>query len=595
MNKYIELNDDKTPKTNFDTIVIDITKIDNAGILLNSNVVLVDFDGDNENEKRIIEHIQTKYPTLTVKTDRGVHLYYKRPKELKVSAGADKITVGGFQVDYKTGNKAYGIVKRHGKERDRNKAIIDFETLTELPFILYPMPRAKNITGLKDGDGRNNALYAQLRYINNNPKYRDIRLLEAVAKFINEKIFDTPMGEKEVANIVNSVLKIDVDAQEEYQGDSTNVLELSRWVARKFEVKLYKEILYFRDGIKFSRDENELRRRVYQKVQLKTTQWKELLSQLEVYAEKITHDDFNVRIRNGIIVDDTVVNMDIGFTPFYLDVKYDENAYDKYVDDFINFIANGDKEIRNLIEEILGHTIMINNFPHKIFVLSGSGNNGKSTFVEMLTAFTNNLSSHIDITGFEDGTQVVSLIGKIINIADDIDPNYLEKTKVLKTMASGNTITARAIYSQPVTIKNTATLVFTCNEVPVFKDKTEGIKRRLIIIPFENKVVNKIYDLDKLLSSENAKSYILRLALDGVNRILINHMELSKSKKVEDTLREYYIESDSVLGFLEEYEGAIDNTSTIELYNMYDFYCIQNNIKPQSKNKFTRAIKAKRF
>ena len=595
MNKYIELNDDKTPKTNFDTIVIDITKIDNAGILLNSNVVLVDFDGDNENEKRIIEHIQTKYPTLTVKTDRGVHLYYKRPKELKVSAGADKITVGGFQVDYKTGNKAYGIVKRHGKERDRNKAIIDFETLTELPFILYPMPRAKNITGLKDGDGRNNALYAQLRYINNNPKYRDIRLLEAVAKFINEKIFDTPMGEKEVANIVNSVLKIDVDAQEEYQGDSTNVLELSRWVARKFEVKLYKEILYFRDGIKFSRDENELRRRVYQKVQLKTTQWKELLSQLEVYAEKITHDDFNVRIRNGIIVEDTVVNMDIGFTPFYLDVKYDENAYDKYVDDFINFIANGDKEIRNLIEEILGHTIMINNFPHKIFVLSGSGNNGKSTFVEMLTAFANNLSSHIDITGFEDGTQVVSLIGKIINIADDIDPNYLEKTKVLKTMASGNTITARAIYSQPVTIKNTATLVFTCNEVPVFKDKTEGIKRRLIIIPFENKVVNKIYDLDKLLSSENAKSYILRLALEGVNRILINHMELSKSKKVEDTLREYYIESDSVLGFLEEYEGEINNTSTIELYNMYDFYCIQNNIKPQSKNKFTRVILAKRI
>ena len=595
MNKYIELNDDKTPKTNFDTIVIDITKIDNAGILLNSNVVLVDFDGDNENEKRIIEHIQTKYPTLTVKTDRGVHLYYKRPKELKVSAGADKITVGGFQVDYKTGNKAYGIVKRHGRERDRNKAIIDFETLTELPFILYPMPKAKNITGLKDGDGRNNALYAQLRCISNNPKYRNIRLLEAVAKFINEKIFDTPMGEKEVANIVNSVLKIDVDAQEEYQGDSTNVLELSRWVARKFEVKLYKEILYFRDGIKFSRDENELRRRVYQKVQLKTTQWKELLSQLEVYAEKITHDDFNVRIRNGIIVDDTVVNMDIGFTPFYLDVKYDENAYDKYVDDFINFIANGDKEIRNLIEEILGHTIMINNFPHKIFVLSGSGNNGKSTFVEMLTAFANNLSSHIDITGFEDGTQVVSLIGKIINIADDIDPNYLEKTKVLKTMASGNTITARAIYSQPVTIKNTATLVFTCNEVPVFKDKTEGIKRRLIIIPFENKVVNKIYDLDKLLSSENAKSYILRLALEGVNRILINHMELSKSKKVEDTLREYYIESDSVLGFLEEYEGEINNTSTIELYNMYDFYCIQNNIKPQSKNKFTRVIKSMRF
>ena len=39
MNKYIELNDDKTPKTNFDTIVIDITKIDNAGILLKLNIL----------------------------------------------------------------------------------------------------------------------------------------------------------------------------------------------------------------------------------------------------------------------------------------------------------------------------------------------------------------------------------------------------------------------------------------------------------------------------------------------------------------------------------------------------------------------------
>jgi putative DNA primase/helicase len=66
------------------------------------------------------------------------------------------------------------------------------------------------------------------------------------------------------------------------------------------------------------------------------------------------------------------------------------------------------------------------------------------------------------------------------------------------------------IQSQPATtLNNKATLIFTCNEILVFKDKSGGIKKRMRVIPCEARVVKRDMEIDNKLSSENAKSYIL--------------------------------------------------------------------------------------
>lgn len=316
----------------------------------------------------------------------------------------------------------------------------------------------------------------------------------------------------------------------------------------------------------------------------------ELEAQLYIYADLIDNKQkFNVKLRNGVIVEDNVVDFDCGFTPFYLDVSYDPTAYDKNVDEFINFVCCNRKDMRIVLEEILGHIILVNKFPHKIFFLTGSGANGKSTFVEMITKWTGELSSHVDIANFDDGTSLASLIGKVVNVADDVDAIYLEKSKNLKTMASGNTVGARAIYSQPITLKNTATLIFTANEPPVFKDKSDGIGRRLVIIPFENKVKTRIYNLDELLSTDNAKSYLLNLALAGVKRIYDNKLEMSTSETIEQATKQYYLDNDSVMAYLNDYP-AIDNNPVATVYEAYEEYCEDANLKAVSRSKFTRRL-----
>lgn len=588
MLKFIELNEEKKPVTSFDTTYTSLDSLDNAGLLLNNKVVVVDFDNDNENEDRIIEYFKRNYPTLTVKTTRGIHFYYAKPDGVTIKSVADKITLGGIQVDYRTSNRSYAVIKYKGVMREANRELT-LKDLPPLPLELYPLAKAKNISGLADGDGRNNALFYHLRLIREQKKDVDIK---DVANFVNDVVFGEKLEEKELETLIESVNSLEVNSDGHYNGDSKDMIAFAEFIAKELDIKIYNGTLYFKDGLNYSRNTIKMNRAINKHLPLKRAQMKELEAQLYIYADLIEDNQkFLVKLRNGVVVEDNVVEFDCGFTPFYLDVIYDPTAYDENVDKFINFICCDRADMRTVIEEILGHILLVDKFPHKIFFLTGSGANGKSTFVEMTTKFAGDLSSHIDIANFDDGTSLASLIGKIVNVADDVDAIYLEKSKNLKTMASGNTVGARAIYSQPITLKNTATLIFTANEPPVFKDKSDGIGRRLVIIPFENKVKERICNLDELLSTDNAKSYLLNLALAGVKRIYDNKLEMSTSETIENATKQYYLDNDSVLAYLNDYP-AIENNPVATIYEAYKEYCEECNLKHISLNKFSRRLKS---
>lgn len=586
MLKFLELKDDKQPATSFDTTYTSLDKLDNAGLLLNNKVVVVDFDNDNKNESEIIEYFKQRYPTLMIKTTRGYHFYYSKPSDVVIKNGADKITVGGFQVDYKTGTKSYAIVKLKGKMREANREL-SLKDLPALPLEMYPLPKAKNISGLAEGDGRNSALFYHFRLIREQKKDLDINTLST---FINDVVLCDKLSSKELSTILNSVSELEINSNGQYNGDPKDMISFAEFIVKELDIKIYNYNLYFKDGLNYSRDKIKLNKAINKYLKLRRSQMTELEAQLYIYAELIdAKQKFNVKLRNGVIVEDNIVEYDCGFTPFYLDIMYKPEAYDQNVDDFLNFICCNRKDMRVVIEEILGHILLVDRFPHKIFFLTGSGANGKSTFVEMITKFTGELSSHIDIANFDDGTSLVSLVGKLVNVADDVDAIYLEKSKNLKTMASGNTVGARAIYSQPITLKNTATLIFTANEPPVFKDKSDGIGRRLVILPFENKVKERIYNLDELLSTDNAKSYILNLALAGVKRIYDNKLEMSESKTIVEATKQYYLDNDSVLAYLNEYP-AINNNPITTVYEAYEEFCEDSNLKAVSRVKFSRRL-----
>lgn len=374
--------------------------------------------------------------------------------------------------------------------------------------------------------------------------------------------------------------------------DDFDIFEFTEQSIKEFEIIRYRDKIYAKDGVVWNSDGNKLLRLINQLRKLKKSQDTEIVHQIEKSAIEYKEDIRVIQLRNNYRIKDGYIEEGAAneFTPYLLDIDYVPKAYDEHVDNFLNFLVMDREELRTTIEELLGHILLLRGFPHKVFFLIGEkGANGKSTFLEMLNNWVGELGSNINLEAFNDNTSVAGLEDKLVNIGDDIDASYLDKSMNFKTLASGNTIMVRPIYQQPRKLKNTATLIFTANEMPTFRDKTGGIERRLVIIPCDNVVKEADFGIDEKLSTDNAKSYLLNLALKGVSRIRSNGGKLTESKLMKDMVHSYLLDSDTIMAFIEEI-GISSDVDKNAVYTRYKEYCDELGTKPQKATALTRKL-----
>lgn len=560
----------------------------NAAILLDNKTVVVDFD--EAESVKVGNFIFNQYPTLKVNTRRGFHLYYRKPKGVYLKNWVGKLTNSGVVVDYKHTTKQPIIIKQNNTMRkmENGNLLGEWESLPELPFHLWPNKLSEVLYGLKDGQGRNSKLYSHL--LTTKEMYKqDVKDL---ATFINNRVFGEPLKERELENILGSVNSKNIEDAPNKFLNKKDMIMTSEVLVEKLDIKFYQGKFYFKQNDRYLSDNNLLFRAIDELIKLKPNQMKELEKLFEIKAERIEQDDFHIQLRNGYIIDNgEVIQVDAGFTPYYLDIKYDPTTTNKDIDNFFDFLTCDRKDLRLVLEEMFGHMLMTRNFPHKVFFFQGSeGGNGKSTLIKMIKKFIGDTYTAVPLDKFDDDTSAFSLVGKLVNIGDDIDASYMDKSSNFKTIASGDPVMLRPIYSPPVELNNKATLIFTCNEMPVFKDKSGGIERRMVVIPCENVVKTIDNEIDEKLSSDEAKSYLLNLALSGIERIRKNGSKISDSITIQQKTKEYFIESDSVAAFIDEFENKIEGKEPTTVYRQYVAYCIKNTLKEVGSREFGRRL-----
>lgn len=268
------------------------------------------------------------------------------------------------------------------------------------------------------------------------------------------------------------------------------------------------------------------------------------------------------------------------YMTYVLPFSYSPDAKCPRFEQFLNEVLP-DADTRKVIQEYIGYLLTTNLKLEKFLLLYGTGANGKSVLLEVVSALfgdenvTNYSLENLTKSG---GQYTMQIAGKIVNICPDISTR-IEDTGVLKIMASGEPLEARQLHKDPIIIYNYAKLLFSLNKLPVVTDHTTGFFRRFLIVPFLAQIPAE--KQDKGLSKKIIQSElpgVLNWALAGLDRVM-EQQSFTEAEDVTRQLQEFRTSSDSVALFLSENHWKASECSKVllkDFYAQYIGYCSES-------------------
>lgn len=181
---------------------------------------------------------------------------------------------------------------------------------------------------------------------------------------------------------------------------------------------------------------------------------------------------------------------------------------------------DSDGERIGLLQEFMGLTLTHDTSFQRFLMMVGAAGSGKSTILKIWEALLGpEHVSNVALEHFDRPHVFAQTLGRLLNIC--ADANEVEKVAegTLKATVSGDPQTFDRKYLPIVDARATARIVLTANELPPFQDRSEGVWRRMLVLPFNTAVPEDAQDekLETRLLTE--LSGILNWALDGLRRL----------------------------------------------------------------------------
>lgn len=567
-----------------------------AGVLAN-DTVLFDFD-DEITAKIMLRIIETENLKCRVyKTTRGIHVLFKNNGKIDKCCTGKQLAIG-LTADIKTGvTNCYEVLKDNGVERELLRDSDDIETA---PMYLLPIKAKLDLVGLGDGDGRNSKLFSYILMLQPHMANNDIK---NTLRLVNQYLFVPPLPHRELDTIIREE---SFPASEElFFNEKGSFLfnKFAEYLIKNHHIKRINNRLHiYIDGIYVEGSrfiESEMIKHI---PTLNKTKRKEVYDYLELLVrdnERVDKHDNLIAFKNGIY--DLVTGELKEFSPDYIitnkiDWNYEPKAYAKGTDRTLDLMACEKKEIRLLIEEMIGYCFYRRNELGKAFVLIGDKSNGKSTFLDMVKNLLgdNNISS-LDLKELGDRFKTAELLGKVANIGDDIGDEFIGNTAVFKKLVTGDRVSVERKGQDPFEFNNYSKFLFSANTIPRMKDRTGAVLRRLVIVPFHQNFGPHLDgynpNIKYELRSDESMSYLINIGLEGLKRVLSTN-KFTTSADVEKALEEYDKSINPIQIFFEDLDISVDveNEPCNKVFSRYMGFCNANNIQPLSNIEFSKMI-----
>lgn len=251
------------------------------------------------------------------------------------------------------------------------------------------------------------------------------------------------------------------------------------------------------------------------------------------------------------------------------------------------------KEEQSLLQEYAGYTLLSSTKFHRALVLEGEGNNGKSVFLNIISAM--HKKSHVSMSLDKlEGFKTYPLAHASLVICSEAPKKNINENFIKKAV-TGDSIEVEKKFGDTFTIKPTAKWIIACNTFPIIDDKTDGVFRRLLIMKWNVQIKKEdvIRDLDNIIINTEM-DLVMDWALEGLQRLIKRDDFLVPESMLRMT-NEKRIESNSVLSYLSHQNIGISEKyqNKISIYSSYVDYCQSVGASACGHTEFWRRMNAK--
>ncbi|WP_343548975.1 phage/plasmid primase, P4 family [Ralstonia sp.] len=223
---------------------------------------------------------------------------------------------------------------------------------------------------------------------------------------------------------------------------------------------------------------------------------------------------------------------------------------------FLADVTGGDDDLCAYLQRMVGYCLTGVTSEHALFFLYGTGANGKSVFINVLSSLLGDyagsaaMDTFMDIRGDRHPTDLAGLRGARFVSSIETEQGRRWNESKLKAITGGDTISARFMRQDFFDYVPQFKLVIAGNHKPSIRNVDEAMKRRLHLIPFTVTIPQTKRDgklTEKLLAERDG---ILAWAVQGC--LAWQRMGLQPPACVVSATEEYFEAEDGVGAWMQE-------------------------------------------
>jgi len=241
-----------------------------------------------------------------------------------------------------------------------------------------------------------------------------------------------------------------------------------------------------------------------------------------------------------------------------LDVAYDPAArcptYDKALKEIFSNAEPSSKGMARHWNDLFGYVIQSRREIPAVCILKSGGNNGKTVLMNtVIKLMGENLVSAQRIESLENQFAMGNLLGKLLLLDDDVKAGIRLPDGQLKKISEAKTVTGEHKHGPQFNFTIRSLPVLLCNNVPSLADVSPGMRRRLMVIPFDRTFTEREKDKDPFKTIwKHEMPGVLNRAIRGLQRVLRRGMRFEYPAAVDAARDSWLAEANPLPAFLDE-------------------------------------------